>query len=123
MARYQREAEKDTVLCPTCRGQGRVLGPEAPSEEQLEAGLETVEEGGTSFDPGEHNVEEVEAFLVEHPDDAQAVLDAERAGKDRKGVIEAAQALIDASSEDTGEDQGDESTDEAPADGGPEGEF
>jgi hypothetical protein len=35
------------------------------------------------FDPSEHTVAEVEDHLAEYPDDADRVLDAERAGKNR----------------------------------------
>ena len=35
------------------------------------------------FDPGAHTVAEVEAFIAAHPDQADAVLAAEAAGKNR----------------------------------------
>jgi hypothetical protein len=40
-------------------------------------------EAEVEFDPGEHTVAEVEAYVQEHPDDVDRVLDAERAGKNR----------------------------------------
>lgn len=40
-----------------------------------------------SFDPGEHTVAEVQAYLADHPDEADAVLAAERAGKARVGLV------------------------------------
>jgi hypothetical protein len=35
------------------------------------------------FDPGDHTVAEVEQYLADHPDQADTVLAAEAAGKDR----------------------------------------
>lgn len=40
-----------------------------------------------AYDPTAHGVEEVKAYLAEHPDEVEAVLEAERAGKARKGLI------------------------------------
>lgn len=42
-----------------------------------------------TFDPTEHTVEEVQAYLAEHPDQREAVLAAEKEGKARKTVVEA----------------------------------
>jgi hypothetical protein len=45
-----------------------------------------AEEGGGaagSFDPGEHTVTEVEEYIAAHPDEADTVLAAEAAGKNR----------------------------------------
>lgn len=36
-----------------------------------------------NFDPGEHTVAEVEQYLADHPDEAEAVLEAEASGKNR----------------------------------------
>jgi hypothetical protein len=41
------------------------------------------------FDPSEHTVAEVQDYLEANPDDADRVLDAERAGKKRVGVADA----------------------------------
>lgn len=38
------------------------------------------------YDPGEHTVAEVEQYLAEHPDEAEAVLDAEQRGKNRTSL-------------------------------------
>lgn len=38
------------------------------------------------FDPGAHTVGEVKAFLAEHPDLADGVVAAERAGRNRAGL-------------------------------------
>lgn len=40
------------------------------------------------FDPAEHTVAEVTEHLTANPDDATRVIEAEQAGKARKGVIE-----------------------------------
>jgi hypothetical protein len=39
-----------------------------------------------TYDPSEHTVDEVNAYLEENPDQRDAVVAAERKGKDRKGV-------------------------------------
>lgn len=46
----------------------------------------------TDFDPGDHTVAEVLEHLEENPADVEAVLESERAGKARKGILEAAVA-------------------------------
>ena len=42
---------------------------------------------GDTFDPGEHTVAEVEAYLAKHPDESDAVLAAERDGKNRVSLV------------------------------------
>jgi hypothetical protein len=44
------------------------------------------------FDPADHTVGDVEAYVDEHPDELGAVLDAERAGKNRVTLVEALEA-------------------------------
>jgi hypothetical protein len=44
-----------------------------------------ADDGG--FDPGEHTVAEVQDYLEEHPDEAEAVLAAEADGKGRSSLI------------------------------------
>jgi hypothetical protein len=39
------------------------------------------------FDPGAHTVSEVEEYIAAHPDEAEAVLEAERTGKARVSLI------------------------------------
>jgi len=46
-------------------------------------------DGSDVFDPYDHTAAEVRAYLAEHPEDADRVLDAERAGKARTTVLEA----------------------------------
>lgn len=41
------------------------------------------------FDPSEHKVDEVIAYVTEHPDQRETVLATEQAGKDRKTLVEA----------------------------------
>ena len=41
----------------------------------------------SDFDPGDHTVAEVEAYLDEHPDEIDRVLEAERAGKNRTTLL------------------------------------
>lgn len=57
---------------------GANLPGDTPPEE------ESTPEG---FDPSEHTVDEVNAYLEDHPDEADDVLAAERAGKARVGVL------------------------------------
>jgi hypothetical protein len=39
------------------------------------------------FDPGEHTVADVEAYIAKHPDQADAVLAAEKSGKARTTLV------------------------------------
>ena len=39
------------------------------------------------FDPSDHNLDEVHAHLEKNPSEAQAVLDAEKAGKNRSTLV------------------------------------
>jgi hypothetical protein len=39
------------------------------------------------FDPGDHTVAEVEQYVADHPDQREAVLDAELAGKNRTTLV------------------------------------
>lgn len=41
------------------------------------------------FNPTDHNVDEVVQYLKDTPDDRDRVITAERAGKGRKGILEA----------------------------------
>jgi len=45
-------------------------------------------ETGPSFDPRKYSVPDVNAYLDEHPEDAERVLVAERETQHRKGIIE-----------------------------------
>lgn len=56
---------------------------------------------GDLFDPADWTVAEVEAHLAEHPDERDAILAAERAGKNRSTLVAALEA--DAGAEDGGE--------------------
>jgi hypothetical protein len=69
--------------------------PEAegePAEEPVEeepAEEDAPEEGAPDeFDPGEHTVVEVLAYLAEHPEERERVLQAEAEGRGRKGILE-----------------------------------
>lgn len=41
-----------------------------------------------SFDPSEHNIDDVQAHVADHPDELDAILAAERDGKNRSTLIE-----------------------------------
>lgn len=70
-------------------------GPAVPSDEE-DVEQQTEEESdqsedtpeGLEFDPADYTVEEVRAYLDEHPEDRELVLAAERAGRGRKGLLE-----------------------------------
>jgi hypothetical protein len=47
-----------------------------------------VPAGSDPYDPGEHTVAEVHEYLAAHPDQAEAVLAAEAAGKNRTTLVE-----------------------------------
>lgn len=42
----------------------------------------------TQFNPSDHTVDEVNAYLAEHPDESGAILTAEEDGQARKGILE-----------------------------------
>lgn len=42
-----------------------------------------------SFNPGSHNMTDVLTYVAEHPDEREAVLEAERAGKARVSLLSA----------------------------------
>lgn len=60
----------------------------AANEEEADAEGDT-EDGETAeaYDPSEHGVSDVLEYLAANPDEAEAVLAAERAGKGRKGIL------------------------------------
>jgi hypothetical protein len=73
-------------------------GQEPPPESTVVAENETAE-GQTppaeetqaeseAYDPSDHTVAEVQAYLAEHPDETDAVLDLERAGKARVTLLD-----------------------------------
>lgn len=64
-----------------------------PEEVASEAGLHSVkpdeeEDSSEPYDPADSGVAEVKAYVQEHPDTAPAVLEQERAGKDRSTLVE-----------------------------------
>jgi hypothetical protein len=94
-----------------CRGAGYRVedAKQAPDNSgQAEAsqdGGEGQDGGDKPFDPADHNADEVLAYLNE-ADEAEAVrvLDAEAAGKDRRGIASQRDAIL-ASKKKEGEDQ------------------
>lgn len=46
------------------------------------------EASSEAFDPSGHNIDEVKAYIGEHPDDVQRVYDAEEAGKARSSLLD-----------------------------------
>jgi hypothetical protein len=70
---------------PVAKARGWVESdkPLADEGEEYPEPAAEVAEAEVEFDPSEHTVAEVEDYLAENPDDAERVLDAERAGKNR----------------------------------------
>lgn len=62
-------------------------GDDASEEEQSgPTDSQVSEEGDGSYDPSLYGVAEVNAYLEENPDEREAVVAAEREGKNRKGI-------------------------------------
>ena len=63
--------------------------PAATPSEPLEAAREpqSAAPEAPAFDPGAHTVNAVREYLDEHPDERDAVLAAEAAGKARKSIL------------------------------------
>ena len=55
--------------------------------EPVAAGTNNPDPASDAFDPGAHTVADVEAYLDEHPDEIDRVLEAERAGKNRTTLL------------------------------------
>jgi hypothetical protein len=96
---------KDEVLERLARDRVQLAMPLPPDSDEVvnldvlthpettpepEATEETPEEAPEEdqFDPGDHTVAEVQAYLAEHPEDRERVLQAEAAGRGRKGILE-----------------------------------
>lgn len=62
-----------------------IVDPAPPSGDD---GPAPEEDKGT-YEPGEHTVADVEAYVAEHPDERAAITVAERAGKNRSTLLEA----------------------------------
>lgn len=69
----------------------QVSDPEAeklpPEEVSADAGEAEETSRTEDYDPSEHTVAEVLAYIDEHPDEADAIYDAEKAGKGRVGIL------------------------------------
>jgi hypothetical protein len=65
-------------LAPIWTGAGESEPPVVPEQKSSSSG---------AFDPGEHTVAEVEDYVAKHPDQADAVLAAEQAGKNRTTLV------------------------------------
>jgi hypothetical protein len=61
----------------------------APIWTGAESDPEPDGDGDGAFDPGEHTVAEVEAYAAEHPDELDAIIAAESAGKNRSTLLTA----------------------------------
>ena len=81
--RQQTEVER---VAPTAFAGPEVEEPQQVAEPEE---AEEVEETGEEFDPSDHNVDEVKAYVADNPDEVGAVLAAEKAGKNRSTLVEA----------------------------------
>lgn len=87
---------------PLVRVEPDIIDPisiEVPLRADLDAEEPTTEDSPTAllgvvsparFDPSEHSVAEVLAYLADHPEDRERVVEAEAQGKARKTIIHAA---------------------------------
>jgi len=73
-------------LTPEPEGEGTdVLAPtEDSAEESDPEPPESLEE---TYDPAEHNVDAVNEYIAEHPEQKDEILAMERAGRGRKGIL------------------------------------
>lgn len=73
----------DSIDEPETESESASEEPEEPEEPEGE-----VAPTGLEFDPADYTVDEVRAYLAEHPEDRELVLAAERDGRGRKGILE-----------------------------------
>jgi hypothetical protein len=86
----------DPAQTPTA-GTYQIVVPAVSGTGGAGASLRSVEggDGGDGgFDPFDHTVAEVEDYVTEHPDEAQSILDAELAGKDRVTLVNFLENLL-----------------------------
>lgn len=99
--------ERNPAELAYCRSAGYLVEEDehAPADPGENGQGEGAGEGGKPFDPAEHNAEDVLAYLKD-ADEAEAarVLDAEAAGKERKGITNQREQIL-ASKQKEGEDQ------------------
>ena len=62
-------------------------GVEGLKEDLAEGDEEEVEQVDTDYDPSEHTVAEVNEYLADHPEEADAIYAAEESGKGRAGIL------------------------------------
>ena len=64
-----------------------VVGVEYAPPGSEPAPEQKTQKPASSFDPGEHTVADVEAYISKHPDQRDAVLAAEKSGKARATLV------------------------------------
>lgn len=72
------DPNSEAVGVDVVSGAGNPVADDADLDEAGEAG---------GFDPAEHTVDEVNAYLADHPDDAERVLGLEASGRNRVGIV------------------------------------
>jgi hypothetical protein len=73
-----------TAVAGTTQGTGPASGLQSAPPPN---GDEEPSEVAVGYDPAAHTVAEVQEFVTEHPDEAQAIYDAEEAGKNRATLM------------------------------------
>jgi len=59
-------------------------GEDAEADELAPGDVEQVD---SDYDPGMYTVADVQAYIDEHPEEEDAILEAERSGKNRTGLV------------------------------------
>ena len=63
-------------------------GPGNPLGSGGEQAAPVATEQAAAYDPGEHTIAQVQAYVTDHPDQADAILAAEMDGKDRVTLVD-----------------------------------
>ena len=91
-------AGSGTIVCTVAAGAGPPAGGTYTINVSPTAGmprsLPPDGEGGEEFNPSDHTVAEVEDYVNEHPEEAQRILDAELADKNRVTLVSFLEAKV-----------------------------
>jgi hypothetical protein len=81
---YEDPNREAVGLAPIWTGADDVTEP----KDEADSPSKDDSDGESEYDPAEHTVAEVEEYVDANPDQAQAVLDAEVAGKNRSTLVD-----------------------------------
>ena len=88
-AEPQEELSERTGEMVTGEGETLVTAEQAEaSDDPAFPAEKSPEEGADTFDPSKHNVDEVLAHIAANPDEKDAILEAESAGRKRKTILD-----------------------------------